>query len=192
MKVICISGKVQNGKDTTASIMREALEADGHRVLIAHYADLVKYISKTFFGWNGEKDEIGRTLLQRVGTDIVRSKRPNYWVDFLTGVLDLFDGEWDFVLIPDCRFPNEIECMCNAGFDTTHIRVVRQNFTSPLTEEQQQHPSETALDNTIPDAYINNYGTIEDLRVTISGFLTDFVGFHQMSFDELPPQEVWE
>lgn len=185
MKVILISGKAQNGKDTTAGIIRDALEADGFKVLIAHYGDLVKYVSKTFFGWNGEKDEAGRTLLQYVGTDVIRTKRENYWVDFLAGILELFNGEWDYVLVPDCRFPNEVECMKDAGFDVTHVRVVRQNFISPLTEEQQRHPSETALDDTIPDAYINNYGTIDDLRITISKWLTELNGFHQLSFGEI-------
>lgn len=51
MKVICISGKAQNGKDTTAGFMKEILEARGNRVLIAHFGDLVKYICKTFFDW---------------------------------------------------------------------------------------------------------------------------------------------
>lgn len=48
MKVICISGKAQNGKDTTASFMKQTLEDKGQRVLIAHFGDLVKYICKTF------------------------------------------------------------------------------------------------------------------------------------------------
>ncbi len=41
----------------------------GYKVLIAHYADLVKYVAKTFFEWNGEKDEYGRSLLQHIGTE---------------------------------------------------------------------------------------------------------------------------
>ena len=45
MRVIVISGKAQNGKDTTAGFLKEALEADGYSVLIAHYGDLVKYVS---------------------------------------------------------------------------------------------------------------------------------------------------
>lgn len=69
MKIVCISGKAQHGKDTTAKLLEEILEAQGNRVLIAHYGDLVKYVCKTFFGWDGKKDEKGRTLLQRVGTD---------------------------------------------------------------------------------------------------------------------------
>ena len=44
MKVITISGKAQNGKDTTAGLLKAALEADGYKVLITHYADLLKYI----------------------------------------------------------------------------------------------------------------------------------------------------
>lgn len=49
MKVICISGKAQHGKDTSANLLKMMLEADGYKVLIAHYGDLVKYICKTFF-----------------------------------------------------------------------------------------------------------------------------------------------
>ena len=87
MKVVCISGKAQHGKDTTAGMMKTALESMGHTVLIAHYGDLVKYVCRTFFGWNGEKDAYGRSLLQKVGTDIVREQRPNYWVDFVKDML---------------------------------------------------------------------------------------------------------
>lgn len=50
MKIVCISGKAQHGKDTTAKLLEEILEAQGNRVLIVHYGDLVKYVCKTFFG----------------------------------------------------------------------------------------------------------------------------------------------
>ena len=93
MKVVCISGKAQHGKDTTAGMMKTALESMGHTVLIAHYGDLVKYVCRTFFGWNGEKDAYGRSLLQKVGTDIVREQRPNYWVDFVKDMLSMFPNE---------------------------------------------------------------------------------------------------
>ena len=140
MKVITISGKAQNGKDTTAGLLKAALEADGYKVLITHYADLLKYICKQFFGWDGQKDDAGRHILQYVGTDIIRQKRPNYWVGFVTSILELFPNEWDYVLIPDCRFPNEIDYLKEAGLDTVNLRVVRKNFKSPLTPEQQVHP----------------------------------------------------
>lgn len=174
MKVICISGKAQHGKDTTAGYLKEFLEASGKKVLIAHYGDLVKYVCKTFFGWDGEKDEKGRTILQYVGTDVVRTKEPDYWVAFIGSILDLFPDEWDYVLIPDCRFPNEVEAMKDF-FDAVHIRVLRQNFVSPLTEEQQKHPSETALDNYPYDYLFFNDRDLEWHRETCRSFADGLV-----------------
>lgn len=164
MKVILISGKAQHGKDTTAGFLKSALEADGFSVLITHYGDLVKYICKSFFDWDGNKDEVGRTILQYVGTDVIRKQDENYWVRFIGEMLTFFNSKWDYVLIPDCRFPNEVDYLKKMGFDTVHMRVVRENYVSQLTEEQQAHPSETALDKVVPDYYIKNSGTMEYLH----------------------------
>lgn len=170
-KIVCISGKAQNGKDTSAGILKDILEKCGYRVLITHYGDLVKYVCKTFFDWDGEKDEAGRSLLQFVGTDRVRAKRPNYWVDFVVSIVQMFSDQWDYVIIPDSRFPNEIDCFKEAGFNVTHARVIRAPFVSPLTPEQQTHISETALDGVRADVYIPNFGSLEDLEREIDGKL---------------------
>ncbi len=172
MKVICISGKAGHGKDTAAALMEEELEAEGYRVLIAHYADLVKYICSTFVDWNGVKDEAGRHILQYVGTDAVRARNPDFWVNFIADILSFFPDEWDWVLIPDARFPNEIEVLKERGFDVTHVRIVRTDFLSSLTEEQQSHLSETALDDAVPDERVENSGSLDELRVKISKFVT--------------------
>ena len=165
MKIVCISGKAQHGKDTTAGYLKESLEAGGKKVLIAHYGDLVKYICKTFFDWDGVKDEKGRTLLQKVGTDRIRACEPDYWVSFVEGIIRFFPTEWDYILIPDCRFPNEIDYLKERGYDVVHLRVVRENFVSPLTEEQQNHISETALDDyKAVDWFVPNRDDLETLR----------------------------
>ena len=171
MKVITISGKAQNGKDTTAGLLKAALEADGYKVLITHYADLLKYICKQFFGWDGQKDDAGRHILQYVGTDIIRQKRPDYWVGFVTSILELF--------------PNEIDYLKEAGLDTVNLRVLRKDFKSPLTPEQQAHPSETALDDVEPDYYITNNGSLTDLKRNVIDWLVEYLGSHQMTIDEL-------
>ena len=190
MKVICISGKAQHGKDTTASFLKERLEDQGYDVLVAHYGDLVKYICKTFFGWNGQKDEYGRGLLQYVGTDVIREQEPDFWVNFLAKMLHFFREEWDYVLIPDSRFPNEIDYLRDAGLDVTHLRVIREHFQSPLTEEQQRHPSETALDHVTPDFYIHNNGTLDDLKAIIRDWLSEFQEHYQISFDDITQQTI--
>lgn len=164
MKIICISGKAQHGKDTFAHMLHEELVNRGKRVLVTHNADLLKFICKNFFGWNGEKDEAGRHILQYVGTDVIRQKEPTMWVDFLIHMMKLFPDSWDYVLIPDTRFPNELARWNEEGFDMTHIRIQRPNFDNGLSEEAKRHITETALDDATPDIEVTNNGTKDELR----------------------------
>lgn len=175
MKVILVSGKAQNGKDTVANFLHSELTSDGKRVLVTHYADLLKYICRNYFGWDGNKDEAGRQMLQYVGTDVIRKQNPTLWVDFVAMILKYFHENWDYVIIPDCRFPNEVTTMIENGFDTIHLRVVRDNFESSLTVEQQQHPSETALDDVEPDFYIRNDGSLKQLSYTITKWIKEIL-----------------
>lgn len=163
MKVILISGKARHGKDTLATYLQQYLERNEERVLIAHYADLVKYVCKTFFHWDGVKDELGRHMLQYVGTDVMRSYDPDFWVRFLSEILTCFSDKWDYVIIPDTRFRNEIDGM-RKQFETVHIRIVNPNAESDLSSDQMAHPSETELDDVKPDVWLYNRGTLEDLR----------------------------
>ena len=171
MKIINISGKAQHGKDTTAIILKEQLETKNKKVLIAHYADLLKYEAKQFFNWDGNKDERGRQLLQYMGTDVIRAKNPNYWVGFIKEFIEMFQDDWDYVIISDCRFINECEAWKIDGWPNVAVRVIRDNFVSNLTEEQLNHPSETALDDYEFDYYIDNSGDMECLYKEVNKFI---------------------
>lgn len=169
MKIITISGKAQHGKDTVGKLLKEQLEEQGNKVLITHFADLLKYICKTFFSWNGLKNEEGRSILQYVGTEVIRNQCPDYWIDFLMGVFRLFPEEWDYVLIPDARFPNENDKL-KEEFDVTTVRVERPNFDNGMTDEQKNHESEIALDNYIFDYKITNNGD-ESIHNEVNNFI---------------------
>lgn len=190
MNVICISGKACHGKDTLGSMLADELTRRRYRVLTTHYADLLKYICRQFFGWNGEKDEYGRYIMQYVGTDIVRKKNPEFWTSFVMSVLSMFHEKWDYVVIPDCRFPNELTCVSDAGFPMCHVRVVRDNFVSQLTKTQQNHPSETSLDDVSPDVIIHNGGNLDELRQKVSALVDLFLEsgsfFREDSAEEAP------
>lgn len=162
--IVTISASARHGKDTFAGFLKDSLEAQGKKVIIFHYADFLKYIASNWFNWDGKKDDKGRTLLQYLGTDVFRKNRPNCWVnmakEFVLGMGDLVD----FVLIPDCRFPNEIEIWNESGFNIKTIKVIRPDFDNGLSESQKAHPSETSLNNWIFDYNIINSGTLEDLK----------------------------
>lgn len=167
MKVICIAGKAQHGKTTVANYMKLSLEKRGNKVLITSYAGLVKYICKAFFGWNGKKDDAGRKLLQKVGTDIVRQKAPDYWVNFIIDMLRFFGDNWDYVILDDFRFPNEITKLLAAGHEVRYIKVIRENFKSPLSAEAKEHISENALGTIVPDFEILNSASLSKLMDTV-------------------------
>jgi hypothetical protein len=135
---------------------------------------LLKYICKQFFGWNGEKDVAGRTLLQYVGTDVVGAQKPGYWANFLADFLKMFEKEWDFVIIPDCRYPIELEMM-EDNFETVLLRVERPGFDNGLTDKQKNHPSETAMDDYYYDAILYNDGSLDDFTDKVEWFADNFL-----------------
>ena len=168
-KFIILSGHAGAGKDTVADFICENLKTKEYSVLKIHYADLLKYICTKFFNWDGKKDEKGRTLLQTVGTDLVRKKNENFWIDFVLDCVKLFNM-WDYVIIPDARFPNEIGRVKLKGYEVLHIRVNRES--NILTDKQRLHESETALDNIKPDIVIDNDATKEELKNLITEIIS--------------------
>lgn len=172
MKVICISGKAESGKDSTGDILAGNLSDRGKSVLVTHFADLLKYICKEYFDWNGDKDEFGRSLLQDVGSEI-RKRNEDYWVEFISFILKSFSNKWEYVIIPDCRYPNEVSVLKKNEFNVMHVRVDRPNHESSLTEEQKMHISETAMDDVKPDIVISNDGTLINLRDTVRTFIKE-------------------
>ena len=145
MKCITISGKAGHGKDTFANNLKRDLEAQGLRVFIFHYADYIKMIAKEVYGWNGEKDEKGRSILQNLG-DKLRKKNKRIIIDELIKILKLVEDDFDIAIIADARFPIEIEALKEI-WKTVSIHVNRVNYTNNLTCHQKKHSTETALDD---------------------------------------------
>lgn len=167
--VIILTGKARSGKDTVAEYMKEFYEDRDDRVLIAHYADALKHVCKSFFNWDGVKDEHGRTLLQMVGTNKIRDLYgKNFWVDFMWTMLSASSNTWDVAIIPDGRYENELRRPEYIKFPAEYdvvvktVRVIR-NGDNNLTEAQKAHSSENEADGVTVDHVINNDRGIKEL-----------------------------
>lgn len=146
--IILICGKAEAGKTLSANIIKENLEKEGKRVLILSFAGYLKFIAKEYFKWNGKKDRDGRTLLQHLGTNVVRKKNPDFWVKTVYDLVHTFEDEFDYFILDDTRFPNEIDYFHERDpFSYVSVRVNRINFENSLSPEQREHPSETSLDD---------------------------------------------
>jgi len=178
---IVLSGKSGSGKDMVAQFMKEALEKHHQKALIIHFADAVKWFCRDFLNWDGKKDQVGRTLLQTVGTDIVRAKHPNFWTGIVVGLIQAYEpyNDFDVAIIPDARFENEVNIALQSLKNCIDVRIERKNsdgspWINPLlTEEQRNHPSETSLDNFAFDYILHNDEGLDMLRESAETILKD-------------------
>ena len=126
---ILAAGKTRARTETIARMLKGELEKAEKSVLITHFADPLKLICRKWFNWDGKMDDTGRSLLQYIGTDIVRSRLPDFWADFTLNLLSVLRNEWDYVIIPDCRYPNELN-MDRFGFQPRRV-LIETNQASP-------------------------------------------------------------
>ncbi|MFZ2992557.1 MAG: hypothetical protein WA061_02465 [Microgenomates group bacterium] len=173
-KIFTISGQAKHGKDTSANIMKECFESKNKKCLIIHYADYLKFIAKEYYGWSGEKDSTGRTLLQKLGTDIGRKRNQNVWVNVVIEFLKTFAQDYDYIFIPDTRFPGEISILRKNGFNTTTFFIHRNDFDNGLTLEQKNHPSETALLDFKFDHIVSVESKIYKLKDALEKIILDY------------------
>ena len=86
----------------------------------------------------------------------------------------MLPNTWDYVLIPDCRYPIEVSTMKDQ-FETVVLRVERPNFDNGLTEVQKQHASEVKMDDYKFDALIYNDGILEEFSEKVDWFVNNFL-----------------
>jgi hypothetical protein len=193
--IIGVCGLIGSGKGTAADIL---VEHHGFEKL--SFADSLKDCVAALFDWprsmlEGDTPasrqwreqpdefwtrEMGFTVtprfaLQKVGTECMRQ--------------GLFDGIWvsrtkqriekqsskNFV-IPDVRFPNEIQMIQNQGGVVVHVQRGdlpdwAEDFQTRGVEPQDVHPSEWMWMKADLDHTIKNNGSIDDLKNQVSDLL---------------------
>lgn len=177
-RIFLLSGKAEAGKTTAANLMN--LHASNS--IVANFAGSLKFYAASLFSWNGLKNDIGRKLLQDLGTN-VREQYPNHWVQSLYEVLTSTSTMWDNCFIDDWRYPNEFNYMNDLinhkNFAIIKIRIERfhdgEVFQNSLSPEARLHTSEVALDHFKMDKIIINDQGIEELRYKSNEFIDQFV-----------------
>ena len=208
--IIGICGLIGSGKDTVADYL-----CNTHGFRRISFAGTLKDAVAAVFGWDRELLE-GRTkesrewreqvdgwwatklgmphltprwVLQYWGTEVARkSFHDDIWIASLENKMRLSK---DSIVISDCRFPNEIKSIRDAGglVIRTHrgpdpewyrcAEIVNRGPTQNLSwasnksilDNYKVHASETAWIGTTFDAVLNNDGTIDDLYEQVNQLL---------------------
>ncbi len=158
MCLIGMAYKKQVGKDTGGDYLVKT-----YGFYTTSFACEVKRIAKEVFGWDGNKDEKGRKLLQIIGTDCGRAYSQNIWINKFDEKFGLLINS-SKIVITDVRFVNECEYIKSKG--GIIINVTRN------TGVLDSHLSETELDGyTGFDYTIDNNGSIIDYHTELDAIL---------------------
>lgn len=150
MHIIGLSGKAGSGKDYIAvNILRKM----GYYPISFAWHLKINVIGRglaTYEDVFHTKQPWVREMLQREGTELGRMVYgENVWVSSMYGWMRLLSEVWGIekFVVGDVRFPNELEFLQSKGGWVLRVLAPNRVAASPLTEEQRQHSSETALDN---------------------------------------------
>lgn len=170
MKIYVISGKARHGKDTIALDLKEIYEAKGLKVINLAYGSYIKEYAKRISNWDGLEETKPRELLQELGTEVIRKKiDKDFFVRRICEDIKVYSYYFDIIIISDARFPNELEWPKKMFDNVINIRVIRNGYDSILSEKEQKHLTEVALDEyNNYDYVIYNDGTLEDLKKKVS------------------------
>ena len=170
MKIYVISGKARHGKDTVAMDIKEIYEEKGLKVINLAYGSYIKEYAKRISNWNGDEETKPRELLQELGTDIIRKKiDKDFFVRRICEDIEVYSYYFDVITISDARFPNEMEWPKKNFDNVINIRIIRDGYDSVLSEKEQKHLTEVALDEyNSYDYVIHNDGTLDDLKEKVS------------------------
>lgn len=170
MYLVGLCGKMYAGKTAFAESMCLHAADDGVFSKILPFAQPLKQIARSM-GWDGNKDEKGRRLLQLLGTECMRECiDPNGWLKLWIKEARSFQlsvKSTALVISDDCRFSNEAGFIHPRGmiFDIRASAGIRReraeakNETLPLTS----HASELGLPEELIHYVIYNDGTLDDL-----------------------------
>jgi len=203
-QIIGICGFIGSGKDTAADYL-----VNFHEFRRDSFAATLKDAVAAVFGWDRELLE-GRTkqarewreqvdtwwaerlkmpeltprlVLQLWGTEVCRrSFHDDIWIASLESRLR---NSQDSIVISDCRFPNEIKAIKQAGgqvvwvqrgeLPSWHIMAGKANNGDAFAAEKLKslgiHASETAWVGTNFDYIVDNNGTVDELYKRIAAIV---------------------
>lgn len=158
-KVIVINGMGGVGKSTFISLCHEI----DPRVVETSTVDFVKQIALQA-GWNGIKDQKGRRLLSDIKDALEKyGDIPNKKID------EFIKSHPDNIIFVNAREPHNVEYYKNKY---NAISVLIKNYN--VKQVQGNHADENVYDCNY-NVFINNFGTLEELKEKAEWFLTNYI-----------------
>lgn len=160
--IICTCGKAGSGKSFVGKVIYDECTKNNLKVIVSPYTKyLKKYISE-ITGWDMSDNDKPRDLLQKISSELIKDKLGNkdFFIKRQLEDIDVYSYFFDVIIIPDVRFPDEIEVLKDKYLNVLSIGVIRKDFDNGLSFEQKKDITEVALDDySNYDYVLENDGT---------------------------------
>lgn len=169
--VVMVSGRAGEAKSTFSNLCVECLERFSRKSKIVSFAYGVKSTANAM-GWDQEKDDKGRRLLQQIG-NTGREYNEDIWANMAVG--NILESQVDVVFIDDWRFPNEGNVILKKFINVIKVRICRPEEYHTLNgTELYDDISETSLPEIETGFYnhiVDNIGSLDELRAMANEFV---------------------
>ena len=147
--IILIAGKARSGKNTVAKYFQQEFFKEGKRVVVSPYTKYLKRYIEEITGVSMDDENKPRDLLQQLSSKLIKGELNNSEFFLRRQIEDIrfYSYFMDVIIVPDVRFPEEIEEIRKNFSNVVAIGVERKDYISILTKEQQEDVTEISLDD---------------------------------------------
>ena len=171
-KIFIIAGKARQGKDTIYEYIKDYYK--DYKVLYLPNNYYMRDYAKRIMNWDGEDSTKPRELLIELADFARNNIDEHFYINRTIEDIMVFSNFYDIIVVPDARFPYELELPKEKIGNVITINVTRPNYESELTSENKKHSTETSLDNfNNYDYKIINDGSLEELKNKVNEILND-------------------
>lgn len=145
--IVLIAGKSGAGKDTVAKYLKEEFIKKDSKVVLSPYTKYLKKYIEEITNTKIDENNKPRDYLQKISSYLIKDKlkKEDFFINRQIEDIEIYSYFMDAILIPDVRFPKEIDVIKEKFPNVYSILIERKNYISTLTEEQQCDITENAL-----------------------------------------------
>ena len=175
-RIIVIAGKARSGKNTVGDMLKELYKSNNKKVIVSPYTKYLKRYIEEITGKEIDDNNKPRELLQQLGVEVIKDKlgKVDMFISRQIDDIDIYSYFFDVIIIPDARFPKEIDIIKEKYNNYTCIKVISDRDNN-MSNDEKNHITETSLDS-YDDSnfnYVINNNSYDELMNIVNDIYDD-------------------